>query len=195
MTHPGFPPVPPGRWEPKTRSLIFAGGDRPEHVNPLFFVLAHHEPLLRSWYRFTGRLMTRTTLTGRERELLALRTSWRTSTPLQWGEHVEAGLGAGLARDEIASLTEETPFAGWSGRERMLIEAADQLWESGRIGEELLAALAAHFSAKEVLEVMFIAGNAAMIAAVINTVGVAPGFEGLRDLTALAPRTRPRRPG
>lgn len=190
MTPPGFPPIAPDQWERRTRSLIVDGRDRSEYDTPLFLVLAHHEALLRNWYRFTGRLVTRTTLTDRERELLTLRTSWRTSTPLQWGEHVEAGLRAGLARDEIASLAAEEVSAGWSRRERAVIEAADQLWDTGRIGGDLLARLADHFSAKEVLEVMFIAGNAAMIAAVINTMGLSAGFEGLRDLTTLPPSGR-----
>ncbi|MCP9950973.1 carboxymuconolactone decarboxylase family protein [Actinomadura madurae] len=187
MTHPEFTPVAPDRWSRKTRSLIVDGRDRSRYDNPLFLILAHHEPLLRAWYRFTGRLVTRTSLTDREREMLTLRISWRTGTPLQWGEHVEAGLRAGLSREEIASLAGEEISAGWSRRERMLIEAADQLWGAGRIGGDLLARLADHFTAKEVLEVMFIAGNAAMIAAVINTLGIAGGFEGLRNLTTLPP--------
>ncbi|MFD2421716.1 carboxymuconolactone decarboxylase family protein [Amycolatopsis pigmentata] len=181
MTGPGLPPVAPGQWERKTRALL----DPSEYESPLFLVLAHHEPLLRNWYRFTGRLMAGTTLTDREREVLTLRLSWRTGTPLQWGEHVGAGLRAGLVPDEIASLAGEEPSTGWSARERTVIEAADQLWDTGAIGGDLLTRLSGHFSIREVLEVLFIAGNTVMVAAVVNTLGISGDFAGVRDLTTL----------
>lgn len=192
MTEPGFPSVSPDQWERKTRALLVDGRDPSEYENPLFHVLACHESLLRNWYRYTGRLMTGTTLTDREREALTLRTSWRTGTALQWGEHVGAGLRAGLAPAEIASLAGEEISAGWSERERTVIEAADRLWDTGRIEGDLLARLTGHFSAREVLEVMFIAGNAAMVATVVKTLGISGDFAGLRDLSTLPSNGRVR---
>jgi len=192
MTHPSFPPIGPARWEPKTRSLIVDGRDSSEYDTPLFVALAQHEPLLRNWYRFTGQLVTRTALTPRERELLLLRTAWRTATPLQWGEHVGGGLRAGLTEDEISSLAGEEISAGWDARERTVVEVVDELCETGAVGEGLLAALDEHFTAQEVLEVLFLAGNAAMIGAVINTLGITQDFTGLRDLGTLPLSARPR---
>ncbi|HTN99478.1 MAG TPA: carboxymuconolactone decarboxylase family protein, partial [Microthrixaceae bacterium] len=74
------------------------GGD---NALNLFKTLANHPKLMRSWLRFGGQLLQRSTLSDRERELVILRVAARCGSAYEWGQHVGIARHAGLSDDEI----------------------------------------------------------------------------------------------
>jgi alkylhydroperoxidase family enzyme len=59
----------------------------------------------------------------------------------------------------------------------MLLAAADQLHEEGRIGDELWARLAGELDEVRLIELCMLIGHYEMLAMTLNSLRVAPDFE------------------
>jgi alkylhydroperoxidase family enzyme len=134
----------------------------------LFRVMAGHA---RAWDKFrAGSLLDPGPLTLREREIVIDRTAALNGCEYEWGVHV-----AIFARP--AQLTEEqiraTVLAGadapcWSAAEAAMIAAVDALHHRSRLSEAEFAALAAHFDADRILEIMLLCGFYRTVAYLAN---------------------------
>src|SRR4051794_13410878 len=96
-------PIPPNAWPPEMRDALAAmtppeprysvtppDADRAKPINMLG-VMPHHPALARAYFTFGGHILMATTLTERQRELLALRTSALCSCDYEWAQHVPMG--------------------------------------------------------------------------------------------------------
>ena len=128
----------------------------------LFRTFAHHLPMtaaMQPWGRHQlGRDLA---LSRREREIVIDRTCARCGCEYEWGVHVWMfAERAQLTRAQVTSLT----FGGpddecWqSPRERLLIRAADELQESGDLGDPLWTELRAVLDVPEVLDLLMLSG-------------------------------------
>ena len=73
---------------------------------------------------------------------------------------------------------------GWSVSERALLEAADELHERQNISDEVWKKLAADYSDKQLVEILFVVGQYTMLSMFVNSSGVElePGYEPLPKL-------------
>ena len=109
----------------------------------------------------------------REREIVILRTCARCGAEYEWGVHAVAfGSAVGLTEAQIAATVSSDPKP-WSERDRLLIELADQLHDTNDIDDRLWSALAATFSAAELLELLVTAGWYRTLSYVINAARIA----------------------
>ena len=111
MTGPRIPPLPEEGRDPRTQELLDGLRFRPDepHLN-IFLTLAHHPRLLKRWSAFGGVLLATGTLSGRDREVLILRTAANTGADYEWGVHVAAyAEKAGLGPAQLASLAGGLP--------------------------------------------------------------------------------------
>jgi len=105
-------------------------------------------------------LSARLSLSMRDREILIGRTCARCGAEYEWGVHVlffaeRVGLGA----EQVTSLTHGSPADPcWSGRDALLIGAADALHDHADIDDRLWAALAAELSEAELLDLLLLCG-------------------------------------
>lgn len=139
----------------------------------IFRTLAHHPKLLKRWLVFGNHVLAKSTLPARERELVILRTGWLCRAPYEWGQHVVIGRTAGLADDEIRRIA-AGPDAGWDARDRALLQACDELHARSEVSDATWAALAAHYDAKQLLDIVFTIGQYTLVSMVLNTLGVQP---------------------
>ena len=143
--------------------------------------VAHHPELMDPFLDFSTVIAQRGALSRRDSELLAMRAAWNCQSEFEWGHHLEYALEAGFSREEIARIPVGPSAEGWSASERTLLEAADELHERQQISDEVWAKLAASYSEKQLVEVLFVVGQYTMLSMFVNSAGVElePGYEPL----------------
>jgi alkylhydroperoxidase family enzyme len=177
MTTPRLQPTTPDDWDDETRALMDA-------VGPLniFATLAHHPKLLKRWMVFGSHVLAKSTLPPRDRELLILRTGWRCGCDYEFGQHTVIAATVGVSSDEVARITRPSTD-GWSGTDRDLLVAADELIADHRLGNGTWERLAARWSDQQVLDLIFTVGQYSLVCMALNSLGVqrepgVPGFPG-----------------
>ena len=95
----------------------------------------------------------------------------------EWGHHERLGRRAGLGDEEIARVREGAAEPGWSGRQTLLLRAADEMHEGGRIGTDLWAELAREYDEVLLIELCMLIGHYEMLAMTLNTLEVEPDQE------------------
>jgi 4-carboxymuconolactone decarboxylase len=152
----------------------------------LFLALARHPDLLRDYLPFGSRLLLRGTLSGRDRELVILRTAWLCGCDYEWGHHLVIAARAGLSADEIADIPD--PSAGrWTPHEAALLRAAGELVRDHTIGQAAWDTLGETYDDAALIEFAMLAGHYAMLAGLLNAAGV-PREAGVEGFGPRPPR-------
>jgi 4-carboxymuconolactone decarboxylase len=175
VSEPRIPPLPPDRWEGDLRRILEAtpaGIDRRLGDNNIFPTFAQHPDFFRAWLPFGGYLLTAGKLSGRDRELLILRTAVNCRSSYEWGQHVRISLDGGIEREAIDRVLEGPDADAWSPHEAALLRAADELHERSRISDETWEALAETYDAEQLIEATIVVGHYHMVAFALNSLGV-----------------------
>jgi 4-carboxymuconolactone decarboxylase len=169
--------MPDGNNQPRIDPL----SDDVEGILPLniFLTLAKHRDLCDRFSRFGGFLLYKGLLPARERELVILRTGWRSGSVYEFGQHAPMGQEAGLSGDEVDSLAREGS-EGWSDPDRNLIAFVDELCATNNVTEETWSSLAGRWSEAELLELLVLAGFYRLVSGLLNgaRVQLEPGTSG-----------------
>ncbi|MFP5388486.1 MAG: carboxymuconolactone decarboxylase family protein, partial [Thermoleophilia bacterium] len=129
---------------------------RPPHI---FTTLGRHRGLFRRWLWFAGALMPGGKLPRAETELVILRVAHNTGSEYEWAQHERIGARAGLSKEEIARVRIGADAPGWSGRQELLLRAADEMHDRGRIEKELWGRLARHYDEVLLIELCMLIGH------------------------------------
>jgi AhpD family alkylhydroperoxidase len=146
---------------------------RPPHI---FTTLGRHRGLFRRWLWFAGALMPGGKLPRDETELVILRVAHNTGCEYEWGHHERLGRRAGLSDEEISRVREGAAASGWSERRSLVLAAADEMHERGRIGEELWVRLSRELDKVRLIELCMLIGHYEMLAMTLNSLEVQPDF-------------------
>src|SRR3954452_4722494 len=133
-TTPRIAPLAPGEGDAQTTELL-AELDGNVGASNIFTTLVRHPGLFRRWSPFGGKLLSGK-LPARDRELLILRTGWRTQAAYEGGQHVRIGLAAGLTEDEIQRIKAGPDADGWDDFDAVLLRAADELHDDACITDD-----------------------------------------------------------
>ena len=112
--------------------------------------------------------------------------AWNCQSEFEWGHHLEYALNAGISRAEVDRIPAGPGADGWSDTDRALLEAADQLHAKQDITDEVWSKLAAQYSDKQLVEILFVVGEYTMLSMVVNASGVELE-EGYESLPTMAP--------
>jgi 4-carboxymuconolactone decarboxylase len=168
---PRIPPLPAAERDERARELL-APLTNDGRVLNIFATLVRHPRLFNRWSPFGGTLLYRGELSGRQRELLILRTAWHCHAHYEWGQHVGIAKAAGLTDDEIARVPAGPEAAGWAPLDAALLRAADELHRDATIGEDTWGALAAELDERQLIEVCMVVGQYHLVAFTLNSLGV-----------------------
>lgn len=111
-------------------------------------------------------------LPAREREIVILRIGYLCKSGYEWTQHVPIGVRAGLTDDEVARIKGGADAGGWSPADQALLRAADELHHDQFITDATWAALKAHFTDKQCMDVVFTAGQYTQVSMILNSFGV-----------------------
>ena len=160
--------------EPPYPEPVQAALDRtmPAGVPPLalFRTLARNE---RVFLRLmAGGLLDRGSITLREREIVIDRACARCGCEYEWGVHVAFFAGrVGLTPEQVAATAGGDP-AAFPERERLLLRLVDALHDDAQVDDALWAALRAHFSEEQLVELVALAGFYHLISFVANALRI-----------------------
>lgn len=178
MTTSSGPRIPPGTTADIgrvnfliARLLGVAMGAGPPNI---FTTLARHRGLFRRWLRFAGALMPGGVLPRADSELLILRVAHNSGCDYEWSHHERIGQAVGLTAEQIQRVRMGHGAAGWSGRQALLLRAADELHTDRMISAALWQELRPQFSDAELIELCMLVGHYEMLAMTLNSLVVSP---------------------
>ncbi len=173
---PRIAPLQPP-YEPELAAMLAKWMPPGSEVEPLalFRTLAVHDGLFSRMRPLGAGLLGHPRLDPRERELLILRTCARAGAEYEWGVHAVAfARPLGLSDEQIAATVlgaAEDP--AWHEADAQLIAAADALYDTNGIPDELWAKLSARLGQDQLLELVITAGWYRLISYVINAAQIA----------------------
>ncbi|MBW2291425.1 MAG: carboxymuconolactone decarboxylase family protein [Deltaproteobacteria bacterium] len=175
LEKPRLQPLTDDQLDPETKERM--GG----HILNIFRTLAHHPKLLKRWLVFGNHILSKSSLTPRDREIAILRVGWLCQAGYEWGQHVPIGKDAGLSDEEIDRITRGPDADGWSAAESALLRAADELHEDSFITDATWASLNEHYTTQQLMDLVFTVGQYHTVSMALNTFGVQleEGAEGL----------------
>jgi len=149
-------------------------GDRNDPRGELNFfkVLVQHPKLFKSYTPFAMQLGLHTTLPARDREVLVLRTCTLCHETYELAHHLYIARQAGMTDEEIRLAQQGSdclaPF------ERTLARAAEELVSDFCVSDETWAVLAERYNTEQMIEVVFMVANYALLAMVNNSLDIQP---------------------
>lgn len=139
----------------------------------IFLTMAHHPALLQRWNLMAALFRRPGRLPVRDRELVVLRTAWRTRASYEWGQHVLIARDVGVTDDEIVRVSRED-LADWPDRERSLLRFADELLREVDVSDEVWAPATRLLDEAQLIELVMLIGLYRMAAGFLNTLRVVP---------------------
>jgi 4-carboxymuconolactone decarboxylase len=135
-------------------------------------VTARHPELARVYWTFNGHFLKTCSIPPRPRELVILRVAHRRQSAYEWGQHVIAGLEAGISEEEIEAVVRGNE--DFTGLDRLVLEGADELLAENRLGEQTWTRLAAELTTHQMMDLIFMVGSYAMLATFFDSVQLDP---------------------
>ena len=111
-------------------------------------------------------------LDPRLREILILRTGWDAQAEYEWAQHV-GSVGRALEKGLDPLKIAQGPEApGWDPFDRLLLQAADELYTDSVISDKTWTAIAMRFDPTLMMSATATAANYRMVSMALNTLGV-----------------------
>jgi len=168
---PRIQPVSLTDAEPETHEMLAAlstlRGDDAEVLN-VFRTMAQHPKLMKRWLVFANHVLTKSTLSGRDRELAILRAGWRCRSPYEWGQHIGIGIREGIRAEEIPRIAEGPDATGWSAHDAAILRAADELHDTSTISDATWATLSQTYDEQQLMDLVFAIGQYHLVSFALN---------------------------
>ena len=170
LTKPRFAPLSDAELNAEQQEAL--KDFRPGPVLNIFRTLAHAPKALARFNAWGGYVLSRRNdLPAREREIVILRTGYLCKAGYEWTQHHRIGLQSGLTADEIERI-KGGAGAGWNAADAALIKATDELHADQFITDATWAALKAHFTDKQRMDLVFTCGQYTQVSMILNSFGV-----------------------
>jgi AhpD family alkylhydroperoxidase len=144
---------------------------RPKALNALG-MLAYHPVLTEAFNTFNGHILFTSSLSPRQRELLVLRVAHVRGCEYEWAQHTVLARDAGLDVADIERVASGPDAEGWSGPERALLRAVDELVEGAGLSDVTWATLNETLEMRQLLDLVFTVGAYDTLAMAFRSFGV-----------------------
>jgi len=180
---PRITPLPPDQWSEEVTEAIAVlrppnakhqlrqrkGGPKGLNVLGTF---ARHPSLMHAYHTFNGHILSSSTLTPRQRELLILRVAVLRDAEYEWEQHVIIAADAGIDDDEIARVRLGPDAPGWSSLDEAMVRAADELVGVARVSDATWATLAETLDDQQLMDLVFTVGAYDLLAMAFRSFGI-----------------------
>ena len=137
----------------------------------IFRTFARNPTALTAFLSWGTYILRNNSLPPREREIVILRTGFNCRSGYEWTQHVRISLRGGMSQTEVDNIKAGAD-ADWSPADAALIRACDDLSARQFISDANWAALRAHFSEQQCMDVVFTCGQYTQVSMMLNTFGV-----------------------
>ncbi|HEX4093042.1 MAG TPA: carboxymuconolactone decarboxylase family protein [Trebonia sp.] len=138
----------------------------------IFRTMARHPQLLEGYNVLADFFRAGRELSVRDRELVILRTAWRTGCEYEWTHHVRLGAEAGLSHHEMSSVGRPALAGDWPDRDAVLLRATDEILDEVDLSDATWAELSAGHTDAQIIELVMLVGFYRMVAGFLNATGV-----------------------
>ena len=170
LNEPRIPAIHEDNWD-EDQKQIFNGQEMRGAVQNIFRTMANHAKLAKRWLVFGNHILSKSTLSPRDREIAILRIGWLCQSGYEWGQHVLIGRRAGLSEEEIENIKAGAD-AGWNEHEALIIRAADELHDDSFITDSTWQGLTKTYSTEQMMDLVFTCGQYTMVSMALNSFGV-----------------------
>jgi alkylhydroperoxidase family enzyme len=170
LTSPRIAPVQDAELTPDQKEILEPMGERVLNIFRTMVQAPKAAKGFLAWGNYV--LSKRNDLPAREREIVILRTGYLCRSGYEWTQHVPIGIRAGLTAPEVEAIKAGPTEPSWSAADKALLKASDELHASQFITDDTWAALKAHFSDKQCMDVVFTAGQYTQVSMILNSFGV-----------------------
>ena len=170
LSTPRVPPLTLDECTPEQRELLTKGN--PTRILNVFATIARHVDLYRRWIPFGNHVLFKSTLSARDREIAILRIGHLCRSGYEFAQHTVVGRRAGLTDAEIERTKIGASAAEWGERERLILQATDELHEDAFIADPTWTGLVKHYNTNQLIDLVFTVGQYNMVSMALNTFGV-----------------------
>jgi 4-carboxymuconolactone decarboxylase len=166
---------PPSSYDQTQLAELAKAPHRPdgEPLN-VFATLAHRPELMRRVNALGGYFPRSSELGFRTRELAILRVAGTLGCEYELHHHRPQGIQAGLTETEVRAAADPSSGHGWAAPDRKILDLTDALIAHAPIDDATWAALDGVLDGGQRIELLVLVGFYAMLAGVLNTLGVEP---------------------
>jgi AhpD family alkylhydroperoxidase len=166
--------IPYDEWDFESLAEISPGMKPPDLSVVAFF--AHHPELASTflcWNRYMNSKACQ--LDRRTRETVILRVAIRKRSRYEWAQHVKAARQAGISDAEIHAIAAGTA----DGLGGLLSRAVDEITDDGTLHDDTYGELAARFTERQLISLVFLIGTYSLLSVVLGTfrVELDPGLD------------------
>lgn len=151
----------------------------PRPAAALYRTLAHRPVLLRAWIDFAWTLREQGCVDRAIRELAILRVAQLTNVDYEWSHHLPMARSAGVPADKIAGLESWPASPVFSDYERAVLQAVDELTESGHVSDPTWTGLARHTDPGALVEIILTIAFYSCVSRTIHAFEIAPSDDQL----------------
>jgi AhpD family alkylhydroperoxidase len=137
----------------------------------LYRALANHPSIIAAWTEFANTLRNGTRTPRALRELVILRGSQVAGSEYEWAHHLRMARKAGVREAQIAALASWRASPEFDAKEKAALALAEAVTE-GRVSDEVYREATRHLDHHDYVELAVIAGFYAMVARVLDAMGV-----------------------
>ena len=170
LTSPRISPLQNAEMDAEQQEIVAPMGERVLNIFRTMIQAPKAAKGFLAWGNYV--LSKKNDLPAREREIVILRIGFLCTSGYEWTQHVPIGVRAGLTEDEVARIKGGADAAGWSAADQALLRASDELHHDQFITDGTWAALKAHFTDKQCMDVVFTAGQYTQVSMILNSFGV-----------------------
>ncbi len=173
LSKPRIEPVKDSELSEEQAEIVQSLNEAAQNLN-LFRTTLHSvetmKPML-AWSNYVGSKKLND-IPWREKELIILRTSFKSVSGYEWSHHAYLGKHAGLNDDEIAALRDGNEGYQWGDLDQALIAMCDELVADSFVTDETWSVLAKHLSQKQLMDAVYTSAHYQMVAKFANTFGI-----------------------
>jgi 4-carboxymuconolactone decarboxylase len=168
---PRIEPLKESDWTAEQRAVLEPFAKQGRLYN-IFTTLGHNPTALQAFLAWGGYVMRKTQLSARERELAILRVGYLCKAGYEWAQHSRLGKEAGLTDEDLARIKIGPASNEWSERDRLLLQACDELHRDYFIANPTWQALLGHFTQQQCMDLVFVIGHYTQVCMLLNTFGI-----------------------
>jgi 4-carboxymuconolactone decarboxylase len=160
--------VPLAGFEPRLKKRLEDLWGTPPN---LYKALGNHPKLVAAWTEFSKTLRHDTRTPRALRELVILRGAQLVRSEYEWAQHLPMARKAGVREEQILALPEWRNSAEFDAREKAALALGEAV-TLGRVSDEVYQEAARHFDHHDYVELALVAAFYAMVARMLDAMGV-----------------------
>lgn len=172
LAKPRIAPLQDAEFTPEQVERLAKSRNKDGSILNIFRTLVRSPDAFRAFSWWGGYVMARNSLSARDREIVILRVGWLCKSGYEWTQHHRIGLQSGLSEAEIEQIKLGAGADGWTGPEKALIAAVDDLNRDHFVSHVAWAELTKHYSERQCMDLVFTVGQYTQVSMILNSFGV-----------------------